>query len=149
MSETLDLSSLSDALQRLGAPVADWTPVLRQLSVYLPGVSKRAIHEQRSPGGTPFAPLKPSTLRKRRKKGKGAKALYDTGLLISAYSAPPVGPAAVLWTNGQQTFKWHQAGTSRMPARKTVEVSPAVADTIARMAADHAAKDVARRGLRR
>src|SRR5262245_19744899 len=169
VTETVNLAGLRDTLGRIGAPVRDYSGLLRTVGVYLVATSKRAIMQGRSPGGEKFADWAPSTARRR----KGGKILYDKGLMIAAYQTQPIGPTSLLWGNAVSYFRFHQTGTTRkvvarakpapakakkrkparavrptqikMPARVTVEASPNVLDRIAQMAADYAVKQLRER----
>src|SRR5262245_45737800 len=172
VTETVNLAGLRDTLGRIGAPVRDYSGLLRTVGVYLVATSKRAIMQGRSPGGEKFADWAPSTARRR----KGGKILYDKGLMIAAYQTQPIGPTSLLWGNAVSYFRYQQTGTTRkvvakakpapagakgkakrkpprraakvvvkMPARVTVEASPNVLDRIAAMAADYAVKQLRER----
>jgi len=171
MAERLELGQLGPAVEALGAPLTgrELDAVRRAIAVYLVGVSKKAVAQSVSPSGQKFADLAPSTLRGRRKAGRGAKPLWNTGILLAGFQAVPEGPSSLLWGNSVDYWHFHQTGTERvrtrkggagepeeveervpgMPARRTVEAAPEVLDVVAEMAADAAVDALMRRSLRR
>lgn len=66
------------------------------------------------PYGEPWAPLAPSTLE--RKQGPGI--LDETGAMRESIDVSPMSGAGVKVTIGEDYARFHQEGTSRMPARK-------------------------------
>lgn len=95
-------------------------------------------------GGTPWAPLAESTLRKRR--GSSAQILVDTGTLIDSLTVPGAPHQIVervgAWEVevGTDLFyaALHQSGTRNMPARELVtdEMVEQEADDVAESIAD-------------
>ena len=70
--------------------------------------------------GDPWAPLSPSTLAARARKGTGSKfyaaILRDTGVLFNSLYAEVSSDEIVIGTNTEYA-RYHHEGTSRMPAR--------------------------------
>src|SRR5262247_1470515 len=120
VTERVNVTGLKDRVGRIGAPMRDYSRLLRTVGVYLVATSKRAIMQGRSPGGEKFADWAPSTARRR----KGGKILYDKGLMIAAYQTQPIGPMSLLWGNAVSYFRFHQTGTTRKVVAKAKPVKP-------------------------
>jgi phage virion morphogenesis protein len=84
------------ALAALVALGEDLTPVMRGLA----GVMHDSVEENfRAEGRPRWTPLAPSTLRKRRKSGRGTKILQDTGRLAGSIAFDWGRDFAVVGTN--------------------------------------------------
>lgn len=68
-------------------------------------------------GGSPWKPLALSTLLNRRKEGKGAKILQDTGHLKGRWRHQASARHAVLQSGVEYGTK-HETGTDNIPQRK-------------------------------
>lgn len=73
--------------------------------------------------GTPWPELKPATLRAKQKAGYGSDALENRRILRGAAIATVEG-RAILVNNQPDYAKYHQFGTSKIPQRRFVGVSP-------------------------
>lgn len=62
----------------------DPRPYLDAIGVALKESARLRFIDGRGPDGNPWAPLSPVTIAKRRKEGRGAKPLRDTGLLMNS-----------------------------------------------------------------
>lgn len=68
------------ALERLRKAGADMEPVMREIAGHLVDGDHEAFERQESPDGTPWAPLKPSTKKERRRKRyRGGPVLERSG----------------------------------------------------------------------
>lgn len=74
----VDVSELERELKDLRQRVTDYSPITPVLAEILVG------HVNDRWTAAPFPPLAPSTLYKRRKHGKGAQILQDTGRAIAS-----------------------------------------------------------------
>jgi phage gpG-like protein len=77
----VDISDLTRELKALTTRVVDFSPITPVLAEILVG----AVNDRWR--AAPFPPLAPSTLYKRRKHGKGAQILQDTGRAIASVQA--------------------------------------------------------------
>lgn len=114
------------------------TPDMHAVGARVAGIVEGGIAEQyKSQGaadGTPWAPLRPSTLEGRR-KGRGSRGsvqpLRDTGTMFQSLtsggargSVRKVSSIEVVVGTKIPYAVYHQFGTRRMPARKHVVVTP-------------------------
>lgn len=82
------------------------------------------FRDQKDPWGQPWAPLKPSTIRARR-KGKGggsAKILRDTGVLSNSLTAQRTGPLTIEMGTTVPYAAAHQFGASISFAPRSIRV---------------------------
>lgn len=86
------INELRQRMSDIG-PVMDAT---RQ--IYQSGVQQRFI-DQVDPDNQPWAQLSPVTLARRRKAGKGAQILRDTGVLMNSIQYKISGNTVTLFTN--------------------------------------------------
>lgn len=82
----VDDRSVLEAFNRLLATGQDPRPQLDTIGDDLANNIRLRIRESRSPDGSPFAPLSPVTIARRRGGGKGAKPLLDTGRFANGIS---------------------------------------------------------------
>jgi phage virion morphogenesis protein len=144
---TVDLSGFGAALAAAVALPVDYGPLLRKVAIVLRSDVLRCFDESRSPDGTPWAPLKPQTVRRRRGGGGGAKPLRDTGILmLSATAAGARGhverltATSLVFGSNLNRAQWHQGGTKTIPARPFVGLSQRAVGIIESMCADFAAQ---------
>lgn len=81
---TVDVSALQKELRSLGRKVEDlsaFTPIAAEILV------GHVNDEWESAGRGKWAPLAPSTLYRRRKRGRGAQILKDTGRAVASVQA--------------------------------------------------------------
>lgn len=96
--------------------------------VYLSGVLQRFV-DQKAPDGTPWKPLSPVTLDRRRKKGRGAQILRDTGRLMNSLSYKTSGNTVTVFTNVKYAGT-HQYGFKKIPARPFLGINDADNDAV-------------------
>ncbi len=105
------------SLDRLAATLRDLAHIPSQVSTEVSKeISKELTKEYTSgsdPYGKPWAPLKPSTL----KKGRHPPPLTDTGRMKSGTKAVPLPGAGVGIVVGAPYGVYHQTGTKNMEAR--------------------------------
>lgn len=148
-AEQVDLSGLAAALARLGRLPADMTPTLRAVAVYARSVSLEAFDRAADPTtGAAWAPLKASTVKRRRGGGKGARPLLDTGLMRLSVTGQTDGMAVIQGSNLPRA-RYHQRGTKTIPARPFLGFGPRHLDVIAKMVADAVVREMANKSLTR
>ena len=101
---------LEGRVERLKNPM----PIYQVLSQDVLAAISDCFDKEESPDGVSWAPLKPSTLK--RKRAGSTKILQDKGILRLSFLAN-VSNEGFSITTGVPYAKWHQEGTSKMPAR--------------------------------
>ena len=124
---TVDDRELLATLERLRRRLADLTPAMRGIATELEARIEARFERQVDPSGRPWAPLRPSTLE--RKKRKGA-ILYDTGDLQGSLTSAAERDFAQVGF-GVPYAAYHEFGTRRMPRRGLLLADPA-AGTLSR-----------------
>jgi phage gpG-like protein len=114
------LAAFQDAL-------ADNTPALAQIADDFREMMARQFASQGSAEGTPWAPLAPSTLRRRR---ASPSILYATGALLRSLTEPGAAghvealeDQSLTLGSGLPYALYHQTGTRRLPARPLIVLS--------------------------
>jgi len=113
--EVRGLEALKRRLERLAEP--DLEGALAAIGQALVEKVEQGFEREADPYGEPWKPLAPSTLEKRRKKGRGAKILQDTGVMRRSLNWRLLGRDAVAVGFADRKAIWHQIGTDRIPAR--------------------------------
>jgi phage virion morphogenesis protein len=104
----IDDAKVRAALAQLLATGADLTPLMAEIA----GVMHDAVEENFAQQGRPrWAALKPSTLRRRRLRGKGAKILQDSGRLAASIRQESGRDYAQVGTNVAYARIHHFGGT--------------------------------------
>lgn len=104
-------------LNELRGRMRDMTPVMDAVgAVYASGAQQRFV-DQVDPDGRPWEPLSPVTLAGRRKRGKGAQILRDTGRLMNSISYSTAGNTVTVFTNVAYGAT-HQYGLRGIPQRR-------------------------------
>lgn len=118
-------AELTSALQRMAAAGANPTRVLKRCREHILNDVSRNFENEEAPGGRPWPPLAPSTVRNRT-KGKNAgspRILRDTATLARSFSGivTVVGSSGVLevGTNDPKA-KYHQDASEGAPARTKI-----------------------------
>lgn len=99
-----------------------------------------AFNGQREPGGSPWAPLKPSTV---ARKGH-SRILYETGSLMASLTQID-GPGNInavsdrgsIFGTDVEYAIYHQNGTPKMPARPPVGTNDEDVDKLCELIADY------------
>jgi len=135
----LDLAEIQKKCQ-------DLRPFFEAAGAYMMASVGRNFAEETEPSGKPWTPLAESTLQGRRKGGRGAKILQDTGQHIrdtmgadATADRVRIGPATKIIP------QVHQYGTTRagrgnkttIPARPFLGFRPEDPEAIERLACDH------------
>lgn len=125
---SLDSKNVGDALENFQASLADNSEVLAAIADDLREMVSDQFATEGRAGGTPWAELAPSTLR--RSRGRRAGILYSTGALLGslgAIGAPghveQLHRQSLLFGSRLPYAIFHQTGTRRMPARPIIALS--------------------------
>lgn len=116
---TLDTRVYGEALRRVENELGD----LSELMQLLCGRVVKLITRKFAQSGPGWVPLSKRTLQRRRKRGKGAKPLLDTGRLRASVVAEGEGSVKEITAIGfrlgtnLQYAATHQFGRGRIPAR--------------------------------
>lgn len=116
---TLDTTVYGQALRRVETTLGD----LSELMELLCGRVIKMVTRKFAQSGPGWVPLSKRTLQRRRKKGKGAKPLLDTGRLRASVVAQGEGSVREITSIGFRlgtNLKYagtHQFGSGRVPAR--------------------------------
>ncbi len=88
------------ALTRLLATGNDLNPVMKVIAGHLEAGVEQSFARQTAPDSTAWAKLKPSTVKRRRKKGKGATPILEqSGQLLQSITSDYDATSAVVGTN--------------------------------------------------
>lgn len=116
---TLDTAVYGEALRRVETELGD----LSELMGLLCGRVIKMVTRKFAQSGPGWAPLSKRTLQRRRKKGRGAKPLLDTGRLRASVVAEGEGGVREITSIGFRlgtNLKYagtHQFGRGKVPAR--------------------------------
>lgn len=124
----VNIGQLLDALDRASARAQDMRPFFAD--VVEPDITALLLEQFTSEGerlGDRWAPLKPSTLAQKARKGADSHILQDTREMMNAFTNPRHPDAVAIIqrlryirsVQGQakKVAEFHRTGTSRMPAR--------------------------------
>lgn len=114
---TVDAGAALDALARLRARGEDLRPVLDQIGQGVAARIRQTFVQQADPYGHKWLGLKRSTLRKRRKAGKGAQILRDTGRLMNSITHQVADNAVTISTDVEYAAIQQAGGTIHRAAR--------------------------------
>lgn len=116
----INIDREGDALKRLARRVNNLQPAMFQAGLYMERETKLNFARQSDPDGNPWAPLKPSTLRRKRTRS----ILRETSTLaggISLTSATKT-QATIQATAGSEYGIFHQTGTRKMAQRQFIGI---------------------------
>lgn len=123
VSVTVNDAQINAALSALRARVTDLKKPMTEVGGLLVTLTDLCFKGQRTPWGDKWEDLKASTLARRRKSGKGARILRDTGILANSISAqkPPFRVTSESVTVGTMTeyARIHQFGGDIERAART------------------------------
>lgn len=96
---------------------------LNAMGTALVSLAKRSFNE---PGvrALPWAPLAPGTIKQKQKQGRSEGILKRTGALFRSPRVVSVTGNTVTVGSDRPYAKYHQLGTSKMPARPIFPVTP-------------------------
>lgn len=137
-----DHEAVLDALAAI-----DWAPALRACSLLLASAARECFDQGRAPDGAAWLPLKRPS---KKRGGKSAKPLRDTGLLMASLqpgrpdNVTDVGAFHVGFGTNVAYARFHQEGTRTIPARPFLGWTPALERKCLLILAQHAQKELAR-----
>ena len=106
----LDDSAVRRALDRLMRAGDDLRPAMREIAGHLEDSAAESFELESAPDGTPWAPLKKSTKRDRRRRGyRDGPILERSGDLITSITSDSDARTAVAGTNLEYAAR-HQLG---------------------------------------
>jgi len=108
----MDSAEARQLLNELKTRLGDLGPVLEAVGQITQSGTQQRFVDQRGPDGQAWAPLSAVTLARRRKAGRGAQILRDTGRLMNSISYRVGGESVSVFTNVIY------AGTHQYGARK-------------------------------
>ncbi|MDX2215517.1 MAG: phage virion morphogenesis protein [Oculatellaceae cyanobacterium bins.114] len=108
-----ELAKLLKKIDRLQVP-------MRQAGEYMERETKLNFARQSDPDGKPWAPLKPST----RKRKRGRAILRESSTLVGGISLTSVSnsSATIAATAGSEYGIYHSTGTSKMARRQFIGI---------------------------
>lgn len=106
-----EIRALADRFKQLDRPV-------KEATLFLERETKLNFVRQSDPDGAAWAPLRPSTLRRKR---TGA-ILRETGALANSVTSQAGGLSGTV-SVGIEYGLYHQTGTSKMAQRKIIGIS--------------------------
>jgi phage virion morphogenesis protein len=115
----LDESKVAD--EAMAERMGNLQPVLQVLAQDLKTLIDNSFDQSKSPMGQAWAPLKPATI-KRRRKGS-SKPLVDTARLRNSNTTQAL-PRAIRFGTNVEYAAAHQFGTERIPARAFLPITP-------------------------
>jgi len=95
----IDDRNAHELLNELKRRMGDLTPVMDAVGQIIQSGTQQRFVDQQAPDGTPWAALSQVTLDRRRKAGKGAQILRDTGRLMNSISYQVDGDTVAVFTN--------------------------------------------------
>lgn len=116
----LDESRRAD--EEIAERMANLTPVLQVMAQDLRTMIDNAFDQSKSPMGGTWAPLKPATIKRRRKKS--SQPLVDTGRLRNSVTTQAF-PRAIQFGSNVEYAAPQQFGTAHIPPRPFLPITPA------------------------
>lgn len=118
ISVTDQLPALSHNITALQRRLnGDLTPLMRAIGAVVESSTRQRFASKQSPDGVAWTQLKPSTVRQKQKaSGRSAGILVDRGDLMKSITHQASRQSVAIGTN-RHYAKYHQTGTSKMPAR--------------------------------
>ena len=117
-------------------------PAFQKIGSYLSLYNRKVFSTNGSYGGKAWKPLKPNYLQWKIKAGYNQGTLIRTGKLKRSYVSRPMSierymkNSAKYGTNVKYA-SFHHDGTSKMPARPVMKVTPKMAKSINKIVADY------------
>lgn len=122
---TVDESQIQAAFNRLKAAATDATPAFKDIGEYFLKRVDDSFRNEVSPYGSPWAALKPRTIKQKQKKRQITKILQSTGLFRASFSYDAGADFAEVGSNrvsagGAPIGLFHQMGSRNLPKRATL-----------------------------
>jgi len=118
----IDDQSTRDLINELKRRMGNLTPVMEAVGQIIQSGTQQRFVDQQAPDGTPWEALSQVTLDRRRKAGKGAQILRDTGRLMNSISYRVNGDSVSVFTNVIYA-PTHQLGAQQGDYRASPPVS--------------------------
>ena len=131
----IDVSDAVSDLRQLARALKDKS-YLKEAGLYMERETKINFARQSAPDGTPWAPLAPSTLARKR---SGA-ILRETSALVNSIAARGPFQNTVRVGATMEYGVYHQFGTKRMPARPFLGIEPKHHEPIRKIVEAHLAR---------
>lgn len=115
----IDTSNVVAGLKRLASVTGRPEAAMRILGQsILDDLVLESFHKGRSPDGKPWAPLKPATLRARRRRGKwGTRTLVETGELRNSFHYQVTDDGTTLRVGSPLRYAIYHQGDKDLPRR--------------------------------
>lgn len=138
---------------------ANVSPVWPRVGSFLSAAERRQFATEGSYLGTPWQPLKASTLASKSRRGFGGrKILVETGAMRGTFTGRPMavevyGGSSAIFGSNSQVAKWQHFGTHRngrqaIPPRTIMKVTPVLVSGVADIVAAYIlGKSVSTRSL--
>lgn len=122
---TIDDSQLQAAFRRLKLAATDARPAFQDISEYTLRRVDSTFRDEKDWYGSPWAALKPRTIKQKQKKRQITKILQATGLFRASFSSEVGTDFAEIGSNrvgknGVSIGILHQLSTRKMPKRETL-----------------------------
>lgn len=121
---------VSREILRVGQHAGDATPAMRVLARFWQHELAANFDSQGSHASGGWAPLKPSTVADKRRRGLDPRILHATHALRNSLTRPGAAHSIRVIAPHQAAIgttvpyaRFHQSGTSKMPRRRPVELS--------------------------
>lgn len=108
----IGIGPIQARLRAVGSLLQNPQPMLKEIGEAVVESTKLRFTDGAGPTGAPWAPLRPVTLARRRKQGKGAQPLLDTGRLRNSF-AKRLEPRAVWIGTNVPYAAVHQFGAAK------------------------------------
>lgn len=140
-TQILSVQALSGVLEKIIQGAAKTDQLIQIMGQQLVSDTKEGFFKEQDPDGIPWKPLK-------RRKGK---ILQDTGALRTSVTSrggkgniERKGPTFLEWGTNIEYAKYHQGGTSRIPARPFLGIGEELGEKLEMIAADWVEEQVKR-----
>jgi phage virion morphogenesis protein len=140
----VESAGIQAALRFVQGRVQNMQPLLADIGDAILANTQLRFKDQKDPQGIPWKPLAESTLRRRRKRGRDAKILRDTGQLYLSLTRNATSKRVEVGTN-KKYGKYHQQetpGKGKIPRRAFLGLTQADRAEIHQIMVDYMAKAV-------
>ena len=116
---SIKAESTLEAIGKLSKKAANLDKPLRRAGLFMERETKLNFARESDPDGQPWAPLKPSTLRRKKTRA----ILRETGSLAASISMQGPSDNQVRVAAGIEYGIYHQTGTRKMTQRKILGIN--------------------------
>lgn len=110
------LGKISKSVRNLEPPLTGWGRLLIEQT-------EKQFDTETDPDGSRWAALSPVTLRRKARLGQSSKILTATGAMRASFRVKVKAMQLDLISDSEY-LKYHQRGTSKMPQRKVLGITP-------------------------